>query len=597
MRCALTIVLLICAIAVAQTAVGAVYYVDGDALASGTGTLASPWKHLSDIGNLAAGDSILLKRGCQWREQLTLTVSGLPGSPIVIDAYGSGDLPLINGADVVTDWAVGSGAVYTSLLDWSDPIAGVVLVDGRPLTFLPWQGDLDATFAAAAPGSYCSDPVAGQVHVWLAQNDAPYGHWIEAARRDYGITADGVSDVTIRNVHIVGARRHGIFLANGNNWLIEGCLIENIGGKYEEAINAYLGNGIEFGSATRDCTVRSCVLRNIFDSGLTAQAWSSSAIANISFLESTVEFCGLAGIELAVLASDASLTNTRIESVTITGSGKGWGGSRGGHGIIVYTSYGFVGAGIAKTEIESCTITACAGDGIKADRYAGHLWAARCRISGNDGNGMTVVDYENPTTTSLTLLYSELYKNRGHGLHFEVWYGDGNRIDNNTFYFNGSAAEEKHDLYMAGYADDKLKLIRNNVFYADSEIPLYFEWGYAWDCSVDYNAYHGNSQGIMVHHNDIDYAAETFQDYIQLGQDRHSIILKSSPFVKPVKGDFTPIVGAPIINAGIATGQVCDILENEVPLDGATDIGAVEWVRGSRQIRSLAAPISLLLEM
>src|SRR6201993_4522148 len=106
-----------CAIRLSATT----FYVDcdrGKDSASGR-SLKSTWQHLDAVNSFALkegfhpGDSILLKRGCRWHEQLELpnskksgplTNSGKDGESITISAYGIGDLPTIDGADTVTGW-------------------------------------------------------------------------------------------------------------------------------------------------------------------------------------------------------------------------------------------------------------------------------------------------------------------------------------------------------------------------------------------------------------------------------------------------------------------------------------------------------------
>ena len=106
-------------------AVGTTYYVDssitdtnvGSATADCTnydptaftcsGGSASAYKTIADINAfsaLAAGDSVLFRKGQTWREQLTVPASGSSGSPITFGSYGSGSLPVINGADLATSW-------------------------------------------------------------------------------------------------------------------------------------------------------------------------------------------------------------------------------------------------------------------------------------------------------------------------------------------------------------------------------------------------------------------------------------------------------------------------------------------------------------
>jgi hypothetical protein len=83
----------------------ATYYVDaehGNDSNNGNSPTAA-WKSINKLGQqkLLHGDTILLRRGQIWREQLNLQSSGEAQRPITIDAYGEGSLPEISGADVV----------------------------------------------------------------------------------------------------------------------------------------------------------------------------------------------------------------------------------------------------------------------------------------------------------------------------------------------------------------------------------------------------------------------------------------------------------------------------------------------------------------
>jgi len=99
----------------ASVAGAATYYVDatnGNDSASGT-TTATAWKTINKVNTstFAAGDQILFKRGETWRESLVPPSSGASGSPIVFDAYGTGEAPTITGSlDLpAAAWSVDSG--------------------------------------------------------------------------------------------------------------------------------------------------------------------------------------------------------------------------------------------------------------------------------------------------------------------------------------------------------------------------------------------------------------------------------------------------------------------------------------------------------
>lgn len=87
-----------------------VYYVDncdvtGNDSNNGTST-ATPWLTINKVNtsSFSGDDQILFRKGCTWREQLTVPSSGTSGHPITIGAYGSGAAPRIFASDQVSAW-------------------------------------------------------------------------------------------------------------------------------------------------------------------------------------------------------------------------------------------------------------------------------------------------------------------------------------------------------------------------------------------------------------------------------------------------------------------------------------------------------------
>jgi hypothetical protein len=79
--------------------VGASTYVDCSAATNGTGTQASPWNTLASVSaaTFSPGDHLYFKRGMTCDGILEPLGSGTTASPIIIDAYGSGAQPIIDG--------------------------------------------------------------------------------------------------------------------------------------------------------------------------------------------------------------------------------------------------------------------------------------------------------------------------------------------------------------------------------------------------------------------------------------------------------------------------------------------------------------------
>ena len=97
---------------------------------------ATPWKSISKLNSifstLVAGDSILLKRGDVFYGGIVVTRSGSSTNSIVIDAYGSGNKPVISGFSTLSSWAaVGNGVYQATTAGISDNV-NMVTLDNQP---------------------------------------------------------------------------------------------------------------------------------------------------------------------------------------------------------------------------------------------------------------------------------------------------------------------------------------------------------------------------------------------------------------------------------------------------------------------------------
>ena len=118
------------------------YYIDpsGNDLNNGTST-GTPWKTLGKVNGVTfqPGDRILFKAGGVWTGQLHPLGSGSSGSPIVIDQYGTGAKPKIDG----------NGSVGTSVDDYKAG-AAVLLYNQNY-----WEiNNLDVTNNAVTKAAY-----------------------------------------------------------------------------------------------------------------------------------------------------------------------------------------------------------------------------------------------------------------------------------------------------------------------------------------------------------------------------------------------------------------------------------------------------------
>ena len=108
------------------------YYVAAGGKDSNAGTSASaPWLTVQRVNaaNLRPGDTVYFKAGNLWRGTLEPPRGGVSGAPITFASFGSGNPPVISGADTVKSWSLDSGYIYQA------PLAkrpGNTYVDGGP---------------------------------------------------------------------------------------------------------------------------------------------------------------------------------------------------------------------------------------------------------------------------------------------------------------------------------------------------------------------------------------------------------------------------------------------------------------------------------
>lgn len=135
MRGRLTIILLFFSLALQATN----YYIrsGGSDAAAGTSDAAA-WANITRVntawaaGTFAPGDSILFRRGDSWYGTITVSESGALGNPIVISAYGVGELPIIEGFTTLSSWTVYSGDISYATLT-AQSATEMLIVDGIQL--------------------------------------------------------------------------------------------------------------------------------------------------------------------------------------------------------------------------------------------------------------------------------------------------------------------------------------------------------------------------------------------------------------------------------------------------------------------------------
>jgi hypothetical protein len=112
------------------------YYVSPSGNDSNNGTSqSSAWRTIARVQQLQyvlqPGDRILFERGASFSGQLDINSSGTAGQPIVIGAYGSGNLPVISGSTTTGSWTQHQGNIWRASV--AQPVK-YVRVNGEMMT-------------------------------------------------------------------------------------------------------------------------------------------------------------------------------------------------------------------------------------------------------------------------------------------------------------------------------------------------------------------------------------------------------------------------------------------------------------------------------
>jgi len=239
---------------------GTTYYVDSISGRDGKSGISveDAWQTVSRVNGhaFAPGDRILFRRGGEWRETLEVTRGGTASEPLVFGAYGSGERPIINGAERVENWTafLPRRNVWRSRLSWATaatPVEVLFLYGQRGRRMADWSG-------LSTAGDWCWDPVGREVYLYSAA--APDS--VEVAARDHGILVrDGLRCryVVLEEFEIRYARLKSVLIGAGNDYIT----LENLTAHH----NGEAGANDRVGISVRGCdytTIRGCT---IYESG------------------------------------------------------------------------------------------------------------------------------------------------------------------------------------------------------------------------------------------------------------------------------------------------------------------------------------------
>lgn len=563
---------------------GNVIHIDPSAAASGNGSEDEPYKYWSEV-TFQPGNTYAQKRGTIAREEIIIDNSGTAENPIIISAYGTGDNPIIQGSELETGWSFETGSIYSKIFDSSCSL-GMIAQDGTALTFIAWDTNRDTTFTGASAGSFTIDYNTNTMYVWCTSG-TPADHQIEVSRRNRGIAGQGISNVIIQNLKVQYVSLVGIDIGacgilstcsggeTCSNVTIKNCTITKCGGIwFGVPYNFHLGNGIQFANGAVNCRVENCTITDIFDSGVSPQVYSDGqSQSGIVITETTIERCGFAGIEIAGLnnlGTSGSINGVTVEKVTISESGKGWSGDRSGEYSGSIQAIGIKiaadpGSDLSNITIDQSSVTGCKGHAVWLYGDTGTVTINRSQIFDNDGIGIAAMDNSTGLTLKLITAASLIYNNVT-GLLFDVQYGNGYTLYNNTFFNNSNISILVNN-------NDGPAIVKNNIFSAAGLAHIVCS-NPATGIIYNYNAYHGTGSVGLIGYNGINYTSlADFQSgtvHEDNGRDDDPL------FADSATGNFYLLSGSPCIGIGDnSTGVTLDYHGNSYK--NPPSMGAYEY--------------------
>ncbi len=230
----------------------ATYYVDCSASQNGSGTQASPWNSLVSVDafTFLAGDHLLLKRGTACSGTLAPEGSGAVYSSIVIDAYGTGAQPVINGGNAeealklfnqqyweINNLEITGGHLYGVYVSGNTPNTSVnhiylrnLDVHGATYTSSKRSDSGEVVLSNQAAGQIFNDVLIDGVtahdsHVSEGIFVSAGGAWIEGN----GVSQPLGNDITVQNSTAHDIYGDGILISELNNGLLQRNVVYNSG--------------------------------------------------------------------------------------------------------------------------------------------------------------------------------------------------------------------------------------------------------------------------------------------------------------------------------------------------------------------------------
>jgi hypothetical protein len=305
------------------------YYVDASGNDNNSGlSPVSAWKTLSKVNKATffAGDSILFKRGCLWREVL-FPKGGTATQKIFYGAYGSGRMPALWGStnkSVTTDWTSEGSNIWHCNSPFFN--VGNIVFENNTVGIKKWNSsDL------AKNDDYWSDDTNNLLKIYSEGNPAARHGNIEICSTQSALIQVGCSNVTIQDFELKYGSRHGVQISNSRsmpmNVTIRNCEISWIGGSHLKGFGTSptrYGNGIEIWDKAKNIIIEQNKIWEIWDTGITNQGSDGGQQDSITYRNNLVYNVGMGFFEAYYQKASGIISNILIENNTFAFDQAGW---------------------------------------------------------------------------------------------------------------------------------------------------------------------------------------------------------------------------------------------------------------------------------
>ncbi|UCF63912.1 MAG: right-handed parallel beta-helix repeat-containing protein [bacterium] len=209
------------------------YYIDAVSGKDGNSgnTPQEAWQSIARVNRaiFRPGDKILFKTGCKWRETLTISHSGTSQNPIIYDAYGAEQKPVITAVDLLvgTDgnyWMSHNDSIWY-LQKTADPKR--LWLNGKE-----YPRSLDIKHINQHFRWYYEENTQ---RLYLFNWNKPENSTMKieiATGRDMAVVARNADYITIRNIALEGGSLFSLHINYCDYVVIENCEVGKYSGKY-----------------------------------------------------------------------------------------------------------------------------------------------------------------------------------------------------------------------------------------------------------------------------------------------------------------------------------------------------------------------------